>query len=83
MKKYAAIVCMLLSACASTSQPPASQLPADKAQNPKAPPTVALIKIQNPSTIRMENDPHLLVAGLAMLGVSKIRTAQIGLLEAP
>lgn len=70
-----AIVAALLSACASRAQIPASPPPADHGHDPKAPPAITLIKIQNPATIRMENDPHLLVAGLAMLGVSKIRNA--------
>ncbi len=47
----------------------------DKPPAPSEP--IALIKIQHPSTIRMENDPHLLVAGLAMLGISKIRNASM------
>lgn len=41
------------------------------------PDPIALIKIQNPTTIRMENDPHLLVAGIAMLGFSKIRNSSM------
>lgn len=70
-----ALVAALLSACASKTQNTASPSPATTAQNIEARPTITLIKIQNPGTIRMENDPHLLVAGLAMLGVSKIRNA--------
>lgn len=72
-----ALVAALLSACASNPQQTATPAPADTAQNPKAPPTIALLKIQNPVTIRMENDPHLLVSGLAMLGFSKIRNASM------
>lgn len=36
---------------------------------------VELLKIREPATIRMENNPHIALAGLAILGISKARNS--------
>lgn len=60
------------------SPAPAAPMVSPAAPTPPVPVApMALIKIQTPSTIRMENDPHWLIAGFAMMGVAKIRNASM------